>query len=49
VLDSLTNFIEHPQAVASASTRVAERWATLSRDPGTDCGFETSAAGAGFR
>jgi 5-methyltetrahydropteroyltriglutamate--homocysteine methyltransferase len=43
VIDSLTNFIEHPEAVADRIERIAE----VVGDPrrviaGTDCGFETS-------
>ena len=44
VIDSLTNFVEHPQVVADRLERVAE----VVGDPtrvlaGTDCGFDTSA------
>jgi len=44
VIDSLTNFVEHPEVVADRIERVA---ATIG-DPrrvlaGTDCGFETAA------
>ena len=44
VIDSLTNFVEHPEAVAERLERVA----TVIGDPhrviaGTDCGFDTSA------
>ena len=44
VVDSLTNFVEHPEAVADRLERVAE----VVGDPhrviaGTDCGFDTSA------
>jgi 5-methyltetrahydropteroyltriglutamate--homocysteine methyltransferase len=44
VIDSLTNFVEHPQVVADRIERVA----TVVGDPsrvlaGTDCGFDTSA------
>ena len=44
VIDSLTNFVEHPEAVADRLERVA----TAVGDPhrvmaGTDCGFDTSA------
>jgi len=47
VIDSTTNFVEHPEVVAERIERVAK---TLG-DPrrviaGTDCGFDTS-AGAG--
>jgi 5-methyltetrahydropteroyltriglutamate--homocysteine methyltransferase len=44
VIDSLTNFVEHPEAVADRIERVAQ----VVGDPkrviaGTDCGFDTSA------
>jgi 5-methyltetrahydropteroyltriglutamate--homocysteine methyltransferase len=44
VIDSLTNFVEHPEVVADRIERVAE----VIGDPtrvlaGTDCGFDTSA------
>jgi 5-methyltetrahydropteroyltriglutamate--homocysteine methyltransferase len=44
VIDTLTNFIEHPEVVAGRIERVAE----VVGDPrrviaGTDCGFDTSA------
>jgi 5-methyltetrahydropteroyltriglutamate--homocysteine methyltransferase len=44
VVDSLTNFVEHPEAVADRLERVAQ----VVGDPhrviaGTDCGFDTSA------
>jgi len=44
VIDSVTNFVEHPEAVADRIERVAE----IVGDPrkvqaGTDCGFDTSA------
>ena len=44
VIDSLTNFVEHPEAVADRIERVA----AVVGDPhrviaGTDCGFDTSA------
>ncbi len=44
VIDSLTNFVEHPEAVADRLERVAQ----VVGDPkrviaGTDCGFDTSA------
>ena len=47
VIDSLTNFVEHPEVVADRLERVA----AVVGDParvlaGTDCGFDTS-AGAG--
>jgi len=44
VIDSLTNFVEHPEAVADRLERIA----AAVDDPhrvmgGTDCGFDTSA------
>jgi 5-methyltetrahydropteroyltriglutamate--homocysteine methyltransferase len=44
VIDSLTNFVEHPETVADRIERVAQ----IVGDPhrviaGTDCGFDTSA------
>ena len=44
VIDTLTNFVEHPEAVAERILRVAE----VVGDPrrvlaGTDCGFDTAA------
>src|SRR5271165_254563 len=44
VIDSLTNFVEHPEAVADRLERIAQ----IVGDPhrviaGTDCGFDTSA------
>ena len=43
VIDSLTNFVEHPELVADRLERVA----AVVGDPrvlaGTDCGFDTSA------
>jgi 5-methyltetrahydropteroyltriglutamate--homocysteine methyltransferase len=44
VIDSLTNFVEHPEVVADRLERVA----AVVGDParvlaGTDCGFDTSA------
>jgi 5-methyltetrahydropteroyltriglutamate--homocysteine methyltransferase len=44
VIDSLTNFVEHPEAVADRLERIAQ----VVGDPhrviaGTDCGFDTSA------
>ena len=44
VIDTLTNFVEHPEVVADRLERVA----TVVGDPtrvlaGTDCGFDTSA------
>jgi 5-methyltetrahydropteroyltriglutamate--homocysteine methyltransferase len=47
VIDSLTNIIEHPEAVADRLQRVAEAVGDPRRvQGGTDCGFDT-AAGAG--
>jgi 5-methyltetrahydropteroyltriglutamate--homocysteine methyltransferase len=47
VIDSLTNFIEHPEVVAERIERVANTLGDASRViAGTDCGFDTS-AGAG--
>jgi 5-methyltetrahydropteroyltriglutamate--homocysteine methyltransferase len=44
VIDSLTNFIEHPEVVADRIERVAEVVGDPSRVlAGTDCGFDTSA------
>jgi 5-methyltetrahydropteroyltriglutamate--homocysteine methyltransferase len=44
VIDSLTNFVEHPQVVADRLERVAEVVGDPSRVlAGTDCGFDTSA------
>ena len=44
VIDSLTNIIEHPQAVADRLQRVAETIGDPRRvQGGTDCGFDTSA------
>jgi 5-methyltetrahydropteroyltriglutamate--homocysteine methyltransferase len=44
VIDSLTNFVEHPQVVADRIERVAEVIGDPSRVlAGTDCGFDTSA------
>ena len=44
VIDSVTNFVEHPETIADRIERVAE----VVGDPkrvlaGTDCGFDTSA------
>jgi 5-methyltetrahydropteroyltriglutamate--homocysteine methyltransferase len=44
VIDTLTNFVEHPETVAERLARVAE----VVRDParvlaGTDCGFDSTA------
>jgi 5-methyltetrahydropteroyltriglutamate--homocysteine methyltransferase len=47
VIDSLTNFVEHPEVVAERIERVARTLGDPSRViAGTDCGFDTS-AGAG--
>jgi 5-methyltetrahydropteroyltriglutamate--homocysteine methyltransferase len=44
VIDSLTNFVEHPQVVADRIERVAQIIGDPSRVlAGTDCGFDTSA------
>jgi 5-methyltetrahydropteroyltriglutamate--homocysteine methyltransferase len=44
VIDSLTNFVEHPQVVADRIERVAQIVGDPSRVlAGTDCGFDTSA------
>jgi 5-methyltetrahydropteroyltriglutamate--homocysteine methyltransferase len=44
VIDSLTNFIEHPEVVADRIERVAAVVGDPSRvQAGTDCGFDTSA------
>ena len=44
VIDTLTNFIEHPQVVADRIERVARAVGDASRViAGTDCGFDTSA------
>jgi 5-methyltetrahydropteroyltriglutamate--homocysteine methyltransferase len=44
VIDSLTNFVEHPEVVAERIVRVAEAVGDPSRViAGTDCGFDTSA------
>ena len=44
VIDSLTNFVEHPEAVADRIERVAEAVGDPHRViAGTDCGFDTSA------
>ena len=46
-IDSLTNFVEHPEVVAERIERVANTLGDPSRViAGTDCGFDTS-AGAG--
>src|ERR1700733_1925860 len=47
VIDSLTNFVEHPEVIAERIERVVETPGDRSRViAGTDCGFDTS-AGAG--
>jgi len=47
VIDSLTNFVEHPEVVAERIERVAQTLGDSTRViAGTDCGFDT-AAGAG--
>ncbi len=44
VIDSVTNFVEHPKAVAERIERVAEAVGDPKRVlAGTDCGFDTSA------
>jgi 5-methyltetrahydropteroyltriglutamate--homocysteine methyltransferase len=44
VIDSLTNFVEHPEAVADRIERVAQAIGDPHRViAGTDCGFDTSA------
>jgi 5-methyltetrahydropteroyltriglutamate--homocysteine methyltransferase len=44
VIDSVTNFVEHPQTVAERIERVAEAVGDPKRVlAGTDCGFDTSA------
>jgi 5-methyltetrahydropteroyltriglutamate--homocysteine methyltransferase len=44
VIDSVTNFVEHPQVVADRIERVAEVVGDPTRvQAGTDCGFDTSA------
>jgi 5-methyltetrahydropteroyltriglutamate--homocysteine methyltransferase len=44
VIDTTTNYVEHPRAVADAIIRVAEAVGDPERVlAGTDCGFETSA------
>jgi 5-methyltetrahydropteroyltriglutamate--homocysteine methyltransferase len=44
VIDSLTNFVEHPKVVADRIERIAEVIGDPSRVlAGTDCGFDTSA------
>jgi 5-methyltetrahydropteroyltriglutamate--homocysteine methyltransferase len=44
VIDSVTNFVEHPETVAERIERVAAAVGDPSRvQAGTDCGFDTSA------
>ncbi len=44
VIDSLTNFVEHPEVVADRIQRVAAVVGDPSRvQAGTDCGFDSSA------
>jgi 5-methyltetrahydropteroyltriglutamate--homocysteine methyltransferase len=44
VIDTLTNFVEHPEVVADRIERVAEAVGDPTRViAGTDCGFDTSA------
>jgi len=44
VIDTLTNFVEHPEVVADRLRRIAEVLGDPSRlIAGTDCGFDTSA------
>jgi 5-methyltetrahydropteroyltriglutamate--homocysteine methyltransferase len=44
VIDSVTNFIEHPRTIADRIERVAEAVGDPTRVlAGTDCGFDTSA------
>ena len=44
VIDSVTNFVEHPETVAERIERVVEVVGDPSRvQAGTDCGFDTSA------
>jgi 5-methyltetrahydropteroyltriglutamate--homocysteine methyltransferase len=44
VIDSLTNFVEHPEVVAERILRVADALGDPARViAGTDCGFDTSA------
>ncbi len=46
VIDSTTNFVEHPEVVAERIERVARTLGDRSRViAGTDCGFDTSAGG----
>jgi 5-methyltetrahydropteroyltriglutamate--homocysteine methyltransferase len=44
VIDTVTNYIEHPQVVADRLERIAEAVGDPARVlAGTDCGFDTSA------
>ena len=44
VIDTLTNFVEHPEVVAERIERVAQAIGDPRRVlAGTDCGFDTSA------
>jgi 5-methyltetrahydropteroyltriglutamate--homocysteine methyltransferase len=44
VIDSVTNFVEHPQTIAERIERVAQVVGDPTRvQAGTDCGFDTSA------
>jgi 5-methyltetrahydropteroyltriglutamate--homocysteine methyltransferase len=44
VIDTLTNFVEHPEVVAERLERVARALGDPRRVlAGTDCGFDTSA------
>ena len=44
VIDTVTNYIEHPETVADRLERVAEAVGDPARVlAGTDCGFDTSA------
>ena len=43
VIDSTTNFIEHPEVVAQRIVRYAKRVGRENVIPGSDCGFGTGA------
>ncbi len=43
VIDSTTNFIEHPEVVAQRIVRYAKRVGKENVIPGSDCGFGTGA------
>jgi 5-methyltetrahydropteroyltriglutamate--homocysteine methyltransferase len=45
VLDTTTNFVEHPELVADRITRYADAVGRENVIAGTDCGFGTSAWG----